>query len=157
MDLPPLILERGQSAEGRRLTRILQEYWNTLRGDLSFPSEKDVQPKFIRSIWENCFVVEANNASRREDYKYKYLGKNIIAAYGQDLTGLAHNALISAEASLLADEFEKILAFKRPVFSEGMLHNQHKQEVRYRQVLLPLGENGIHITAILGGMSYKIF
>jgi len=60
------------------------------------------------------------------------------------------------EAVHLAEKYEKVLATKLPVYDSGELHLENGKTVLYRQILLPLGENGITITAILGGISYKI-
>jgi hypothetical protein len=153
----PLLSLGGSKGSDKRVTEILKNYWDFLRENRSFPPEKEVQPKAIEKIWDNCFIVEANNLSRKEDYKYKYIGPKIITAYGQDLTGLTVENMASPEAGHLAEEYEKVLAIKRPVFDEGEFKTQDKKLIKYRQILLPLGENGISITAILGGMSSKVF
>ena len=139
-----------------RITTRLKHYWDIARGDKFFPSEKDIKPSEIQEIWHNCFIVKADNSCKKEDYVYKHLGHNIIKAYGSDLTGLAVHAIANVEASHLADKYELVLARKTFVMHEDELNLPGNEILKYRQILLPLGNNGINITAILGGMSYKI-
>lgn len=158
MSTPILTLgNKGNTPTDKRITVVLRKYWDYLREERAFPTEREINPAEIADIWENCFIVEANNNSRKEDYIYKYIGKKIIQAYGEDLTGMAVDKMVAPEAGHLAEEYEKVLGIKRPVLDEGTLKAPNKGVIKYRQILLPLGENGIKITAILGGMSYKVF
>jgi hypothetical protein len=116
---------------------------------------QNVRPEAISEIWANCFIVEASNNSKKEDYKYLYLGEKIIEAYGQDLTGMKVDALVCPQVEHLETEYEKVLAFKRPVEDEGEL-DVGGRHIKYRQILLPLGDDGVNINAILGGFSYKV-
>lgn len=145
------------SVKDKRLTQALKDYWDFERSEMPFPSLKQIDQKNIKEIWENCFIVEASNKHRRENYKYLYLGKNIIQAYGEDLTGLQVDKMASPDAGNLERAYERVLATKLPVQDEGEIHNACKQLIKYRQILLPLGDDGVNITAILGGMSYKVF
>jgi hypothetical protein len=154
MVIPLLSLEKGSD---KRITVILKKYWDYLREGAAFPSEREIQPEAIAQIWDNCFIVEANNSSRKEDYVYKYIGKNIINAYGEDLTGLTVDKMVSPDVGHLAEEYEKVLARKGPVTDEWEFKSADKRLIKYRQILLPLGENGVTITSIIGGMSYKVF
>ncbi len=140
----------------KRVTVKLQKYWDYIRKDIPFASERSIQPSEMESIWENCFIVKADNSCKKEDYQFKYLGQNIIKAYGEDLTGKTLAKIVATEASHLADKYELVLARKRPVANEGELHISKTAVMKYRQILLPLGDDGVNITAILGGMSYKI-
>jgi hypothetical protein len=158
MAIPILSLgTKGDGPTDKRITVVLRKYWDYLREERAFPSEREINPAEIEYIWDNCFIVEAHNNSRKEDYIYKYIGRKIIDAYGEDLTGMAVGKMVAPEAGHLADEYEKVLGIKRPVFDEGTLKAPNNGVIKYRQILLPLGENGIKITAILGGMSYKVF
>jgi len=156
MSLPPLPPILPNFGAEMRITTRLKKYWDFLRGDKFFPSEKDIKPQEIESIWNNCFVVKADNSCRKEDYRYKHPGKDIIKAYGSDLTGLTVDSIASVEASHLADKYELVLARKTFVMHEDEFNTPNNEILKYRQILLPLGEDGVNITAILGGMSYKI-
>ncbi len=140
----------------KRITIRLKKYWDFLCNERPFPKENEVNPKDLEDIWSNCFIVKANNSFKKEDYQYKYLGTNIIKAYGADFTGRKVTAIAAPEAGHLAEAYEHVLAYKRPVTDEGEIHISKNETVKYRQILLPLGDDGVNITAILGGMSYKV-
>lgn len=157
MTLPPLTLDMHESGSEQRVTIRAKKYWQSLKDNLAFPSEMAINNDDIKEIWDNCFIVKANNETDPKNYKYKYIGKNLIDAYGQDLTDVNVGNIVSKQAERMVLDFEKVLATKSPVLDEAELKLENGQEIRYRQILLPLGENGVNITAILGGMSYKIY
>ena len=156
MDVPTIFPNIVNLESERRITTIMKKYWNFLRKERSFPAEREINPKDISQIWDNCFIVQADNFCRKEDYKYKYLGQNIVRACGSDLTGLNVSNIATTEASRLADKYEQVLASKMPVIDEGEIKISGKEIIKYRQILLPVGDGGVNITAIFGGMSYKI-
>ena len=156
MEFPTIFPAIDSIGSEKRITRRLRKYWNYLREDRQFPEEKEINPSDLTDIWNNCFIVKADNSCKKEDYKYKYLGVNIIRAYGHDLTGLNVSSLAAPGAEALSEKYEQVLAFKRPVIDEGEINISKNKIVKYRQILLPFGDFGVHITAILGGMSYKI-
>lgn len=147
------------TVEDRRITNKLLHYWENLKDDRAFPSIRKINPKSkeIADIWNSCFIVEASNKSRKEDYSYKYIGMNIIKAYGKDLTGFKVEDVATMEPGHLADVYEKVLATKRPYYDEGEIQAPGNRIIKYRQILLPLGNDGVNIDSILGGMSYKVF
>ena len=157
MAIPPLTYDLSFNRTSRRITSILKNYLEYIKDDKSFPSISEVQKQEILNIWDNCFMVKADNSCMSpDDYQYIYLGENVKKAFGEDLTGMAIEKMNAPESGHLAEKYEKVLATKLPVYDSGELHLENGQTVLYRQILLPLGEKGITISAILGGMSYKI-
>lgn len=156
MSLPPIFSVMPGLESEKRITIRLKKYWDFHREDRSFPSEKEVNSKDLQDVWDNCFIVKADNSCKKEDYKYKYIGPNIIKISGGDLTGCKVNTLKALEAEHLSNQYERVLATKRPVLDEGLITLSKKEVFKYRQILLPLGDDGVNITSILGGMSYRI-
>ena len=154
-----LILDKEIALEDRRTTKKLQDFWNELRGDSTFPSSELVLKKkeLIETIWEKCFLVEASNKSQKEDYNYKYVGSHILKAYGGDLTGYRVKNVAAIDPAHLDKVYEKLLATKQPVKAEGEVKAPNNRIIKYRQILLPLGDDSININAILGGMSYRVY
>lgn len=142
----------------QRITTIVRNYWEYLRGERSFPSENDINSHALGDVWDNCFLVHVGDSLSPGDYQYQYLGENIVIAYGEDLTGLRVDSMVAPEAAHLKEEYEKVLLTRRPIFDEGEISlDNGTRMIKYRQILLPLGEKDGSIHAILGGMSYKIF
>lgn len=157
MAIPPLTYDLSFNRSSRRITSVLKNYWEYVKDDRSFPSISEVQKHDIKNIWDNCFMVKADNSCMSpDDYQYIYLGENVKKAFGEDLTGMTIEKMHAPEVVHLAEKYEKVLATKLPVYDSGELHLENGKTVLYRQILLPLGENGITITSILGGISYKI-
>lgn len=140
----------------RRITGRLKKYWTKLSDGRMFPRESEIQPSFISDMWDYCFIVKADNSCKRQDYKYTYLGQKIPDSYKRELRGINIQTLANLDAGNLENEYEKVLAWKRPVISNSENTIDVDKVIRFRQVLLPLGDDGINITSILGCMSYRI-
>jgi hypothetical protein len=136
---------------------MLKGYWDFARGERNFPYQDDIKPHHLESVWDKFFIVKADNSCiSSDDYKYIYLGEKVIKAFGEDLTNMTIEKMQAPEASHLAQRYEKVLASKVLVYDSGSLSLINGEKVFYRQILLPLGDNGITIKAILGGISHKI-
>lgn len=140
-----------------RLTTILMNYWKAIKKEMAFPAEEDVNPAEIKDIWDCCFIVEANNFMMVKDFFYKYLGDGIRSAYLKDLSGHSLDHVVAPKIEKLASEYERVLATKAPVYQEGSIPLKNGKVIKFRQVLLPLGDDGVNITSIMGGFSYKIY
>ena len=57
----------------RRISLILLQYWNQLRGNRPFPNEDEIEPEHLASIWEHCFVLQLRDLFSTDDYNYTYL------------------------------------------------------------------------------------
>lgn len=159
MVLPPFEYDYDLSfnKSSRRLTAMLKGYWDFAKGEKNFPSQEDIKHYHLRNVWDKCFIVKADNSCMSsDDYKYIYLGEKVIKAFGEDLTNMTVEKMHAPEAAHLATRYEKVLASKVPVYDSGSLSLVNGKTVSYRQILLPLGDNGITIKAILGGISHKV-
>lgn len=154
---PPLMPDNELYGSEKRITVKLKKYWNFLRDERPFPSEIEIVPSNIADVWPSCFVIKASNNERTEDFEYKYFGKNLAEVFVTDLTGSKAIAIKIPEARHFIEKYEQVLAYKRPVMDEGEITLSETQIIKYRQILLPFGDDGINVTSILGGMSYKVF
>ncbi len=137
----------------RRITIRLLAYWEKLRRGRDMPAEDDLDPKDLHDMWDHCFLVQVNGGD--PDYHYAYLGPAIIAAYHGKLTPSDAELLVSPHAEKMAGHYRQIVESGKPVVDEGEFHNASNQRVKYRQCLLPLGQEG-RVVAIFGGMRYRI-
>lgn len=141
----------------RRITNIILDYWNESRQIRPFPTEDELDPETLEDIWKSCFVVQVSSLETGRDFTFRYFGKNIITAYGQDLKGVFLSTLVSPIEGLMADEYNKVVESQNVLISEGEFKNLQNKTVKYRQCLAPFGPNGDTIDIILGGMRYKLF
>ena len=125
-------LETGKE---RRITLRLLAYWEKKRGNRTMPAERDISPHDMGDLWDDCFLLRTD----RLDH-YVYLGK----------------AISHPDALRLAPSCAKVAASGKPLVEEGEFHDPKHGLIKYRQCLVPLGENG-EITAVFGGIRFKIF
>jgi len=134
------------AAQRRRVTDQLERYWSKIKGKKKYPGLSEIHPLDIADIWQDCFMVEIGE----ERHHYTYIGDNISDMFGGDLTGTSVLYLCDS----LAQKCFEVTKLKQPVFSEDEFVNLNNEEIKYRQVLLPIGE-GKEVGYILGAMRYK--
>lgn len=140
----------------RRITVRLIAYWEKLRKQNLMPSEADLDPDDLQDLWDYCFLIRVKDLDKT-DYNYTYLGKSILRAYLGDLVyDNNEHTIASPNANSLAASYAKVIETRSPVVEEGEFMNLHNDVVKFRQCLLPLGENG-NVDAIFGGMRFKVF
>jgi hypothetical protein len=145
----------NQPIDERRITVRLMAYWEKLRMRRAMPTEQDIDPDAIADLWDYCFLVHVSDLGK-EGYHYTYLGSEIKKAYQGGLSEVDTNGLVSPNADRLADCYMEIIHGQKPVVDEGQFCNSRGEMVKYRQCLLPLGDDG-DVKAIFGGMRYKIY
>lgn len=139
----------------RRITLRLLAYWEKIRGDRELPAEVDIRSQDIEDLWDSCFLVRVADLDK-PDYNYTYLGKDIVEAYRSGLSAGDPGAMVSPNARKLSAGYNRVIVTAKPLLEEGEFRNLHNDIVKYRQCLLPLGEEGA-VTAVFGGMRFKIF
>lgn len=134
----------------KRITNIILNHWREIKGNKKYPSEKDLNPAILESILDNCFLVQAEGILEGQ-YKYKFLGKNIMNAYGSDLIeGSEKNPLAYAEMA------KKVVQTGEPLSDSGNFKNTKGHLVKYRICVVPLSSDAENIDAVFGGMRFLI-
>lgn len=145
--------------EHNRINEKIHDYWNKLRGEKSYPSENDINPEDIEDIWESCFLIKISNEEAiTNGYRYTYLGKNLIEAFGDDLTNQdISSQLINPKSPPIAKHFNDIINNKLPIVDEDEFTNKSGMVIKYRSCMLPLGENEQSVNYIIGAMKWRAF
>lgn len=143
----------------RRLPDLLTHYWDGIKGSRALPNENDVHTEALEKLgcWKDCFLIHVREIAKEKDYTYHYLGPSIITAYGEDLTGVSIRSFTSQDAPNLEEKYFEVIATVRPVINEGEFENARNMMVRYRQCLVPLGNEEGKVQAILGAMRYRLY
>lgn len=144
----------GGYLEGRRITDIILDHWNDIKGENSFPREADLDTTYLEPFLDNCFLIKAEGVEDGR-YNYKFLGKNVLHAYGSDLTRTID--INGSNPLSQKDKIIELLVNKRPIIDEGVFFNSTDEAIRYRQCLVPLTIDGYNIESIFGGMSMDVF
>lgn len=139
-----------------RINEQLELYWQGLKGDKPMPFEHDVNPDALKEIWDSCFLVSAR---ANGTFAYNYLGKSLIDAYGDDLTGreIAEH-LLGPHPESLFHSFKKVAQSGVPLVDEGDFTNSKGNIIKYRTCVLPLaGTEEKKVGFLLGGMKWKAY
>ena len=136
----------------KRITEALKAYWEGLRKGGEIPSEKDIDANDIDDIWQSCFLVRVDEDGK---FAYEFLGASIIEAYADENVGepIIEDQLYP-ESPGIVNKFQEVVDAVEPIFYEGAFINKDNQDIKFRKILLPLGENG-KVKHLLGGMRWK--
>lgn len=139
-----------------RYHELLQDYWNKLRGSRPFPKESEIDPDLIEELWPSCFLISIDGVTDRLGYRYSYLGKGLIEAYGDDANHPdVALKLIASSGAPMVKKFDEVRHQKRPVIDESEFMNLKHVNIKYRTAMLPLGTPDGKVTHILGCMRWK--
>ena len=146
-----------KTADERRMTVNLINYWNEIRKDRLFPSEKLINPEDIPDIWEHCYLIQVNDLHNRQKADFTYLGSSIIKSYHDSFSEQNDVAdIISPKSSRLAQNFKLVIDNKKPIMQSGEFVNNLGHRIRFRQCLLPLGDTDNKVEAVFGCVGFKV-
>ncbi len=137
-----------------RITDLLNSYWDGLAKVDGVPKEDDIDASQLNPIWDDCYLVNIRNG---EPYKYEYLGKNLIEAYGDEVSHSEVEMLVYPSVKKVADNFNQVVDTRNVFEDLGEFINVNNMLIKYRQLLLPFGDQNGRITHILGGMRWRPF
>ena len=135
----------------QRITDELKSYWERIKGDKLFPAEDQIDQTQIVEIWQNCFLVHREG----DKFVYDFLGDSIIEAYADNKLGedIIEDQLYPESPGIL-NKFMEVVIHKVPVYYEGAFINHDNLDIKFRKILLPLGD-GNEVNYILGAMRWK--
>lgn len=148
-----------KSGYNRRITEILLRYWLDLRDEREMPQEKEINPANLVDVWGNCFLVQMTNAAAYGGYRYTYLGKDLVDAFGEDVSREDAEMLVSLPSMRVTSKFDQAVGMRKPLIDEGEFLNGKKVSIKYRQILLPIAsnKNPKELAYLFGGMRWKGF
>lgn len=136
-----------------RINELLPHYWEELKAGHPLPLEQEINPDSLGEAWDWCYLVSI----RGDVFAYDYLGRSLLDAYGDDLTGreISETLVYPHPPSLLAT-FRKVTASSTPALDENQFHNSQGALVKYRSCVTPYGAFGrTGVQFLLGGMRWK--
>jgi hypothetical protein len=136
-----------------RAIRDTFRYWNRLRGDRLMPtrSELDVVCEIPHCV-ANLFLVDVQPARPR--FVVRLAGTQVEAQLGFTKGHSIEDVKAGPELSSILEQYERAFETRRPVLCEHSWTRPDDNPVRYRRVLLPLGEQGL-VTSFLGCVSFS--
>ena len=145
----------------RRITERLTNYWLYLRGDRGMPQEKDLNLNDIKDPLDrdSTFVVELTDSFSYGGYRYSFMGKNLLEAFGANVDFNNIDSIISLPNSSVKAKFDAAVASRKPFADEGEFINADNVTIKYRQILLPLASNKDpkELAFLFGGMHWRAY
>lgn len=138
----------GLPAPENRAAVRLAHYWERLRHDRTLPSMRDVNPKFLPVVWEECFMIAIPGTG---EPVFEYVGRILVADCGLDP---AHRPVscVPAETPLgkTAGCLGRVLSTRAPVNVEDEFIHQRGNSLLFRGTLLPFGDDAKTVDYVLG-------
>lgn len=107
----------------------------------------------IADMWGHCFTLELRGPA---EPMYGFIGEHHVAQLGKNLVGQGVSAAGSDTLLGQASSYHRqVLARGIPITLGGQFINREGRTVLYRSILLPLGEGGGQLTALLGGANCR--
>ena len=140
-----------------RLHDYLLDYYKTLlhMSNGQIPSEDKINYKQIKPAWDDCFLIKMEKKGK---YKFQYMGKNIIAAYGSKISIKDLDSIIAPEEKHVAQKYDVVVDKKEVIYDEGEFTNQDNVEIKYRQIMMPFtdkNDDSGEVKYVFGGMRWK--
>ena len=140
------------SIEEPRLKLVL-EHWNSLRGARPMPSRRDVDPHALKGALG--IVMIARYDPQFDDFRFSLFGTEIAQAQRADYTNkLAADLAPDAYGELISRNYRQVRQSGRPYYGRMSLALS-RELVSYHRLVLPLGEDGAHVDAVLVASSHE--
>lgn len=146
----------ANTAQERRTSLVLLQYWNALRGDRDFPHENQLDPDELASIWERCFLVQVRDIEQVKDFNYTYFGMDLTEAYQSGVLDRDNGKMVAPDANHLSHIYMEVLQTRDPFMDEGEYINAAGKTILFRQAFMPLGNADGVIESILGGAWFRL-
>jgi hypothetical protein len=127
--------------EQRLVGRVLR-HWREMVHQGAFPRLDEIDPWMLGEDWANCLLIAVEVPTERSHFIA--LGENLAAA------------LCSTDtlAAVLLSHLPMVLSERRCLIAEGGA-TLRGAPILHRSALLPLSEDGVTISHILGAASYR--
>ena len=127
--------------ERRLVGRVLRHWTKTLHAR-GFPRHDEIDPWMLGEDWANCLVIAVE-----EPVELSYfvgVGKNLAVALCSS----------TSLAGVLLSRLPRVLSERRCLIIEGGA-TLRGARILHRSALLPLSEDGVTISHVLGAASYR--
>ena len=127
--------------ERRLVGRVLRHWTETVHAQ-GFPRHAEIDPWMLGDDWENCLLIAVEEPV--ELSHFVSVAKNLAMALcsGTSLVGL------------LMSHLPRVLSERRGLIVEGGA-TLRGMRILHRSALLPLSEDGVTISHVLGAASYR--
>ncbi|HUC64070.1 MAG TPA: PAS domain-containing protein [Stellaceae bacterium] len=133
--------------------RQLYVYWEQRRGERSFPARRDLDPLDFRSALGHIALIDVVYDPLR--FRFRLHGTDLVRRAGYDMTGkMVEELPNSTNRATLIERCRALVETRQPM----RIADKRPLGTRlygYEAVWLPLGENGLTVTMLMGGLVYR--
>lgn len=145
MGKPPL------SESAHTCLRELFEYWSERRGDRRMPARSDIDPADIPRLLPHLLLADVENDV--SDVRFRLVGTELVESFGGEFTGHHLSELdYGNEADAVAESYARAISTGEPQFKISHFWTRDYRHRRIQQLLLPLSDDGEHVSMILAGV-----
>lgn len=151
-------IKPAQKIQNVRLTGHLEELWEKEKGDKHFPTLESIIKiqEEDATILDSIFILEASMQLGRHSFTVKHIGQDVAGLYKDPSGDETQAKLIRNFLEANKRNLERVITGKCKIINNIEIHIGVEQNLKYRQILLPLGDATTEtVTAILGGMRCK--
>ncbi len=131
----------------------LYAYWDERRGGREFPARRDIDPIDFRFVLGNVMLLDVIERPLR--FRFRLHGSELARHAGYDMTSKMIDELPNAaNRRLLIDRCVALVETRQPIaiINERLLG---KRIFGYEALWLPLSEDGVAITMLMGALIYR--
>ena len=127
--------------------KLVLEHWQALRGAREMPSRRDIDPLELKGALGIVMILRYE--PDHDDFRFSLFGTEIASSQRADFTNkLAGQLEPKPFAELVVKSYRQVRATHRPFYGRFSLA-QDRELVSYYRLVLPLGEDGSHVDALL--------
>ena len=118
------------------------------------PARRDIDPAEIPDLLPNVVLVDVERDP--PDFRYRLIGTAITARLARDYTGTCFSSLPHQQAgSRVWETATRIVAEKKPIFSDIPYVGPDRWVRGYRDLYMPLSENDDDVNMIFGIVQFE--
>lgn len=145
MGKPPL------SDGAHNCLRELFDYWSLRCGGRRMPARSDIDPADIPSLLPHLLLADVDEDAH--DVRFRLVGTELVQSFGGEFTGRHLSELdYGTEAEAVADSYAQAISTGEPQFKISHFWTRDYRHLKIQQLLLPLSEDGEHVSMILAGV-----
>ncbi len=138
----------GFVSKERRLVLRVLDYWGYLRAARRFPAMAEVNPEDLADDWQHCVLVDTTGSP--ESWTFRHIGSGFGIPGSQTMSGVKWADWDrSTFLGLTTSYIGKVLERRVPVSISGEV-DEGEYVFHYRSILLPLSDDGHHVSGVLG-------
>ncbi|AHX11323.1 sensory box protein [Neorickettsia helminthoeca str. Oregon] len=147
----------NQNFVERRIMGQLCEYWKQIQGGNKFPKKSDLDVDEIGHIMPYCVVVDVHQDDGKIDYHVGYVGSKVRQFADKGIFHETFIQFVSPDTETFQEYLDEVLETQEPMTDSGEALNGNQEEVRFRQCILPLSDDGEKVTSMICAVNCKIY